>query len=112
MLLTLGEQRGIPNVLMSNNNQVAQLNPSVIPTPDDALQQFQDCGWEVTVFNSFGQDPLELRPYLIAEREELFHQRHPTFDEIFHSTVNGNDLLFKAGLLDFITISKQLVAQL
>ena len=112
MLLTLGEHRGIPNVLMSNNNQAAQLNPLVIPTPDDALQQFQDCGGEVTVFNSFGQDPLELRPDLIVEREELFYQQHPNFDEIFHSTVNGNDLLFKTGLLDFITINKQLVAQL
>lgn len=67
MLLTLDEHRGIPNVLMSNNNQAAQLNPSVIPAPDDALQQFQDCGGEVTVFNSFGKDPLELRPDLIAE---------------------------------------------
>ena len=112
VLLTLGEHRGAPNVLMNNNNQAAQLNPSVIPTPDDALQQFQDCGGDITVFNCFGQDPLELRPDLITEREDLFCQRNPTFDEIFHSTVNGNDLLFKTGLMDFITISKQLVAQL
>ena len=111
-LLTLGEHRGIPNVLMRNNNQAAKLNPSDIPTPDDALQQFQNYGGEITVFNTFGQDPLELRPDLITEREELFYQQHPTFDQIFHSTVNGNDLLFKSGLLDFISISKQLVVQL
>ena len=110
--LTLGEHRGVPNVLMSNNNQAAQLDPSIIPTPDDALQQFQDCGGDITVLNSFGHDPLELRPDLITEREDLFFQQNPTFDEIFHSAVNGNDLPFKTSLLDFITISKQLEAQL
>ena len=97
---------------MSNNDQVAQLNPSVIPRPVDALQQFESCGAEITVFNAFGQDPLELRPDLITEREELFHQQHPSFAEIFHFTVNGNFSPFKTGLLDFISISKQLVAQL
>ena len=80
-------------MLMSNNNQAAKLNPSDIPTPDG----------EITVFNTFGQDPLELRPDLITEREELFYQQYSTFDQIFHSTVNGNDLLFKTGLLDFIS---------
>lgn len=69
---------------MSNNDQVAQLNPSVIPSPDDALQQFESCGGEITVFNAFGQDPLELRPDLITEQEELFHQQHSSFAEIFH----------------------------
>ena len=97
---------------MSNNDQVAQLNPSVIPSPDDALQQFESCGGEITVFNAFGQDPLELRPDLITEREELFHRQHPSFNEIFHFTVNGNYSHFKNGLLDFIAISKQLVVQL
>lgn len=110
--ITLGEHRGIPNVLMSNNNQVAPLNPSVIPSADDSLELFRSCGGEITVFNTFGQDPLELRPDLIAERKELFFQLHPNFDQIFHLTVNGNYLPFKTGLLDFITISKQLVAQL
>ena len=55
----LGECRGIPNVLMSNNNEVAQMNPLVIPSPDHALQPFQSYGGEITVFNAFGQDPLE-----------------------------------------------------
>ena len=112
VLLSLGEHRRIPNVFISNNNQATQLNPSVIPAPDNALQQFQDCGGEVTVFNPFGKDPLELRSNLIAEREELFYQQYSTFDEIFHSAVNENDLLIKNGLLDFITISKQLVTLL
>ena len=69
---------------MSNNNEVAQLNPLVIPSPDHALQQFQSYGGEITVFNAFGQDPLELRPDLITEQEELFHQQHSSFAEIFH----------------------------
>ena len=72
VLLTLGEHRGVQNVLMSNKNQAAQLNPSVIPTPNDA----------------FGCDPLELRPDFITERKDLFFQQNPIFDEIFHLAVN------------------------
>jgi len=48
----------------------------------------------------------------MREREERFYQQYPQFDEIFHSTVNGDYSLFRAGILHFIDISKQLEAQL
>ena len=109
-LMTQGEHTGIPNDLMSNNHKVAQLNPSVVPTPYDALQQFQRSGGEIITFNTFGEDPLEL--ILITKQEELFYQQNLNFDSIFQSAVNGNYLLLKTSLSDFITISKQLMAEL
>jgi len=112
VLKCIGEHRGIPNVLMANNNKAAQLHPTVIPTPDDALQDFESGGGEITVFNSFGNDPLEQRPDLIRQREVYFYQRHPRFEDIFYSTVNSNPCPFQEGLLDFISISKQIAAQL
>jgi len=97
---------------MSNNNQVPQVDSTMIPTPDDALLHYQSLGGEITVFNSFGEDPLKERPDLIADRERQYGQCYPNFDEIFYTTVNGNYVPFQNGLLGFITISKQLELQL
>jgi len=96
---------------MSSNNQVAKVTPAAIPNPDDALQEYQNGGGEITIFNSFGRDPLEQRPDLIAEREFDFYQLH-SFEDIFYSIINTNPIPFQTGLLDFITISKQIAAQL
>jgi len=97
---------------MESNNQVARLNTTDIPNPNEALQEFQSYGGQITTFNTFGYDPLSQRPNLMREREERFYQQHPQFDEIFHSTVNGDYTLFRAGILHFIDISKQLEALL
>lgn len=108
----LGAHRGIPNILMDSNNQVAKLNTTDIPSPNEALQEFQNHGGHITTFNTFGHDPLGQRPDLIREREERFFQQYPQFDDIFHTTVNGDDSLFRSGILYIIDISKQLETQL
>ena len=97
---------------MDQNNQVGQLNDTDIPTPNEALQEFQSYGGHITTFNTFGHDPLGQRPDLMTEREERFYQQFPQFDEIFHTTVNGDYSLIRSGILCVIGISKQLEAQL
>lgn len=97
---------------MQENNQTVPLDTTIILTPDDALEQFESTGGVITVFNSFGEDPFDGRPDLIAQREAMFLQQHPDFTEIFSSTANGDYLPFISGLLNFIGISKTLVAQL
>jgi len=49
---------------MENNNQVARLNTTDIPNPNEALQEFQSYGGHITTFNAFGYDPLSQRPNL------------------------------------------------
>ena len=97
---------------MDQNNQVGELNGTDIPTPNEAIQQFQNHGGHITTFNSFGHDPLSQRPDLMIEREEQFYHHYPRFDDIFHTTVNGDYSLFRSGILCIINISKQLEAQL
>ena len=48
----------------------------------------------------------------MTEREEQFYQQFPQFDEIFHTTVNGDYSLIRSGILCVTGISKQLEAQL
>lgn len=97
---------------MDSNNQVAQLNTTDVPSPNEALQEFQNHGGHITIFNTFGHDPLGQRPDLVREREERFYQYYPQFDDIFHTTVNGDYSLFRSGILFIIDVSKQLEAQL
>lgn len=97
---------------MDSNNQVAQLNTTDIPSPNEALQEFQNHGGHITTFSTFGHDPLGQRPDMMREREERFYQYYPQFDDIFHNAVNGDYSLFRSSLLFFIDISKQLEALL
>ena len=54
----VGIHRGIPNELMEKNNQAAQINPQLLPSPDVAVQQYESSGSHLTLFSPFGNDPL------------------------------------------------------
>lgn len=107
-----GPRRGIPNVLMHQNDQTVKVDPSLVPTVEDALQMFESNGGHITRFSEFGRDPLAHYPQLIQQRESSFLQFYPDFGPLFHTGVNGNTSLFKAALLCFIHVSKQLESQL
>ena len=105
-IYSIGPHRGVPNVLMQRNNQAAQIDAHLIPEPIEALQLFESHGGHITVFSPFGQDPLEERPDLSSQREARFLERFPDFGPFFHSAVNNDFTLFRAGLLYFIDVSK------
>ena len=95
--------------MMANNNQVASVPQSIIvPEPDDAITFFQSRGGHLTLFSSFGHDPLTDFPELVEEREQRFQQQYPDFGPFFYTVVNGDYSLFRDGLLKFIDISQQL----
>lgn len=73
---------------------------------------FQTQGGHVTVFSPFGRDPLENYPDLIAEREAKFNEHYTDFAPFFYTVVNGDNSLFRTGLLQFIEISKQTVLEI
>ena len=112
LFIVLGSHKGIPNVLMSENNQAKAINPSLIPEVDDAVQMYQTHGGQINLFGDFGIDPLLQRKDLSNLREQRFFEQYASFDNIFHTVVNNDNTLFRNGLLYFIDVSMQLEAQL
>ena len=109
LYLFIGHTRGcsqrIPNQAMLANNHVAQMNPTLVPTSEQAVQLYQDAGGQLTLFNSFGEDPLALNFTMRQQRDWAFFKRYPTFDNVFFRLANGDDTLFREGLLFFIQIT-------
>ncbi|XP_065891603.1 uncharacterized protein [Dysidea avara] len=107
-----GTNKGIPNVMMARNNQTKQIDNTLVPAADEAVRMYEENGGHITIFNEFGQDPLRGRQELLTIRKERFAEQWPSFGNIFHSLVNGDNTMFHDGLLCFINISMQLTAQL
>lgn len=100
--------RGTPNHLMASNNHTARIDPHLIPLPEEAVRQYEQAGGHITHFSGFGEDPLFNNTILSHQREVEFHQRYPNFDLFFHKVVNGDDSVFREGLLYFIQITQTL----
>ena len=93
---------------MLNNNQAARIDSRLIPSVESAIQEFERNGGQLTVFSSFGEDPLQGNHILAAQREAEFYRRYPDFQEFFHTVANGDYFLFREGILCFIDISTRL----
>ena len=104
--------RGIPNILMVENNQTKSIDHHLVPEADEAGRLYEENGGRLTVFSNFGQDPLEQREDLKSIRMERFKEQWPSFETIFHSLVNGNKANFRDGLLCFIDLTMQLKTQI
>ena len=97
---------------MERNNQAVHIDPHQLPSPDLAVQMFEANGGNLRIFSPFGHDPLKDHMRLAAEREERFHEQYPGFQPFFSTVVNGDDSLFKSGLLYFIQLSKHFELQI
>ena len=92
---------------MQKNNQAVRISLHQLPSPDEAVQMFEANGGHLTIFSPFGDDPLKDHMRLAAEREENFHEQYPEFQPFFSTVVNGDNSLFRSGLLYFIFYSTQ-----
>ena len=93
---------------MSLNDQTTKVHPRLIPSPDEAVLQYQqECG-SLTIFSPFGSDPLLGHNDAIEYRESKFKEHFPDFKIIFHTLVNGNNSLFSQGLQYFIYLTTEL----
>ena len=101
-------KRGIPNEIMKDNNHAIRIDVQVLSPPEEAVREYESHGGHLTVFREFGQDPLQGREDLIQQREREFKQRYTDFGCFFHSVANGNNTMFRHGLLYFIDISVRL----
>ena len=92
---------------MERNCQAVRIDSRHLPTPQEAVQMFEAHGRHLTLFSPFGQDPLAGNSQLIAEREDKFREKYPDFTTFFSTVVNGDNSLFRSGLLYFIQLSRQ-----
>ena len=102
----------VPRQAVTSSKLAIQIDPGVIPEADVAVQQFQSAGGQLTIFNTFGEDPLQSNPALVAQCEREFFCCYTDFSRFFHTVVNGDYTLFREGVLCFIGISRRLFAQL
>ena len=107
-----GIHRGVPIRLKLENDQTSQIDPNLIPDAAVAVEEFEETGGHLTTFSSFGEDPLQRYPHLVAQREAEFYGCYPDFSQFFHTTANGDFFLFREGILFFIHLSKTLETQL
>ena len=85
------------------------VNPSLVPSVEDAIQMYTDAGGTITLNSSFGVDPLASSDALINQRETEFTQNNPSFDDIYSNVINGDGSLMAAAVLSFINITRNLV---
>ena len=95
---------------MLNNNQATQIDLRLLPDAESATQGFESNGGQLTLFNAFGEDPLQANPTLVAQKETEFFNIYPNFQEFFHTVVNRDYFLFREGILCFIDITRCLSA--
>ena len=100
-------EKGVPNRLAAAKNRTSQVAQTSVPTPEEAVSQFEREGGNLTLFSPFGADPLADSPVLFRRRHAEFISRFPSFDHIFHSVVNGNNALFRDGLKYFLELTER-----
>ena len=107
-IIPLHTGKGVPNRLALVNNHAQPVSAQVIPSVDDAIQQYEAMGGHLTLFSPFGKDLLADHPDLVAERERQYYGAYPDFATIFHEISNGHTQLFEGGLQLFLQLTEQL----
>ena len=54
---------------MMENNQAIQIDSRLLPNTGSAVKEYETLGEQLTIFNCFGEDPLQNSPTLVAHRE-------------------------------------------
>ena len=103
-----GPHKGAPADRMRRNDQTSKIPLSTLPTPADAVSQFEQLGGSLTLFPQFGENPLCGKSEWMDLRNAEFTRKYPDFNNIFHQLVNGDDTLFVNGLQYYISISVRL----
>jgi len=82
-----GARGAVPIRMMLDNSQAVMINADQLPDAEAAVADFEGNGGHLTIFSTFGDDPLQQNPPLIAQRESEFSYFFPDFSEIFHTVV-------------------------
>ena len=102
-----GLPQGIPNQRANIDNHVRRVNQTLLWSPTEAVDLYRQSGGHLTEPAGFGVDPvLDHVKYDIRSR--AFQERFPSFGPVFHTLVNGDDRLFREGLVYFCDITYRL----
>ena len=96
--------------MMMNNNFTSKVDAALLPTPEQAVLEYENAGGRLTAYSQFGIDPLLSHP-LLKHQREVEVSSHLNFDTIFHCLVNNNQHPFIHGLLYFISLNDRLIQQ-
>lgn len=97
-------RRGIPNRLMNIDNRAKRIDTSLMPTTEEAVEQY---GGRISEPCTFGTDPLESNNILKDVRYEAFFSKF-SFQNLFCHVSNGCGESFSDALLFFIDITFRL----
>ena len=112
-LYLLGRRRGtmpshIPYHVMRRNNRATVVDASLIPCPQEAVNQYRLNGGRITDPEYDIQDPLFNDPLKSDIRFRSFTKRFPSMDSLFHAVVNSNASAFIEALIFFIDLTFRL----
>ena len=92
----------IPNEIMRRANRISRLDSRYLPIPSQAVSMYHQEGGRLSEESGFGDDPLHGDAVKCSIRSRALHDRHSSFDNIFHELINSNPVPFKNALLFYI----------
>ena len=100
-------QAHVPSRLM-RSSKAKKISLDILPQPEDAVRQYRQSGGQITDPGQTITDPLQNNDLKMNIRSLSFTKKYPSFETIFHSTVNGNEDIFIDALLFFIDMNYRL----
>ena len=99
----------IPNRVMQNSNRIVRLDVRHLPTAQQAVNMYQqEQQGRISDDSGFGQDPIHANLSKTSIRAQVFGERFPSLEVIFHELVNENPVPFKNGLIFYIDVTRRL----
>ena len=95
-------------MLAQQNCGITSTTPTLIPSSDEAVMNYEQYQGVLTRFSVFGNDPLSAREDLMKRRELLFAESNPDFDQISTNVVSSNGELFFKALMNYKQLTNRL----
>ena len=87
---------------------MGEINPTNVPSLQDAVQGYEAGGGRLTGPHSFGTDILRDSPLKASERNIEFHQRYDA-EDIFSKVVNGQYDLMQQAVVFYDRLTRSLL---
>lgn len=94
--------------LRSSNLQGQNISATQIPASQEAVAAYENLGGRLTLFPSFGLDPLADNVALQDAREQRFNNE-ADMETVFGDIVNGIATSFEQAILRFANLTTQLL---
>ena len=101
---------GKPADLRRRNSRCNRVNPQVIPTSQEAVEEYERQGGHITAFPVSGRDALENDSVLQTERDQRFNAALSNLEQAYGELMNGSDTTFNQAVLNYIKITRALSA--